>query len=325
MVVRPDRAVEAESGPFRHGSARTVATVEGDLERLTAYTYLTVPDRVAYIAIMRVFTSTPLADLSAHDLAEHVEGRLAADMVAAKLDPLTGWGNLIPSSRPVKAGSIREYHRVRFRYQLSSLGERIQRQADEILLNADAAREVSREMLALVARGLAELEEAAGGVDPREALDRVSTLFAQFGQFADSVRDLYAYLGQVIFRYDLDGAEFTGFKELLLEYVETITDEAALFAPQIEVGVKACGRACRLSWRVSTGPTNGWPLCRTPACGCTAAVAARWTTGRGRARGSSTTRARAARPTSYVMRHWDRATADAYSDQLVGLHILTIN
>src|SRR5260370_10398057 len=101
----------------------------------------------------------------------------------------------------------------------------------------EAAREVRWEMLGLVARGLRELDEAAqapGGAEPHESLERISTLFAQFGQFADSVRDFYAYLGQVIFRYDLDSAEFTGFKDLLLDYAETITDDVAHFAPQIE-------------------------------------------------------------------------------------------
>jgi uncharacterized protein (TIGR02677 family) len=208
-----------------------------DLDRLTAYTYLSVPDRANYLAIMRVFASTLLADLSAHDVAERLPGHPSADAVAPKLDQLKNWGNLLPSSRPVKASSIREYHRVRSRYQLSQLGERIQRQADEILATADAAREVSREMLGLVARGLAELHAMAqmpGGVEPGEALERISTLFAQFGQFADSVRDFYAFLGQVIFRYDLDAAEFAGFKELLLDYAETITDDVAHFAPQIE-------------------------------------------------------------------------------------------
>src|SRR5262249_16258686 len=143
-------------------------------------------------------------------------------------------------SRPVKAGSIREYHRVRSRYQLSTLGERIQRQADEILATADAAREVSRELIALVARGLVDLDELSarpGGVEPREALDRISTLFVQFGQFADSVRDFYAYLGQVIFRYDLDTTEFTGFKELLLDYAETITEDVVVFSPRIEAAI----------------------------------------------------------------------------------------
>lgn len=214
--------------------------MDEDLERLTAYTYLTVPDRAAYVAIMRVFTSTLLADLSAHDLAERLADRLTVDTLAAKLEQLRTWGNLIPSSRPVKAVSIREYHRVRSRYQLSTLGERIQRQADEILATADAAREVSRELIALVARGLVDLDELSGlpgGIEPRDALDRISTLFAQFGQFADSVRDFYAYLGQVIFRYDLDTAEFTGFKELLLDYAETITEDVVVFAPRIETAI----------------------------------------------------------------------------------------
>lgn len=208
-----------------------------DLERLTAYTYLTVPERQAHLAIMRVFTGTLLADLSAHDVAERLPGRPSADSVACNLNRLVAWGNLLPSSRPVRASSIREYHRVRSRFQLSPLGERVQRQADEILASADAAREVSREMLGLVARGLRELQNASvqpGGADPDESLERVSTLFAQFGQFADSVRDFYAFLGQVIFRYDLDFDEFSGFKELLLDYAETITDDVAFYAPQID-------------------------------------------------------------------------------------------
>src|ERR1022692_2062574 len=182
---------------------------------------------------MRIFTSTLLADLSAHDIAERMGGGPSADTVAAKLEFLKGWGDLLPSSRPVRAASIREYHRARSRYQLSPLGERIQRQADEILATAEAAREVR----GLVARGLRELSTAAqspGGAEPNESLERISTLFAQFGQFADSVRDFYAYLGQVIFRYDLDSAEFAGFKDLLLDYAETITDDVAYFAPQIE-------------------------------------------------------------------------------------------
>jgi len=192
---------------------------------------------MTYLAVMRIFTATLLTDLSADDVAERLPGSPSADAVAGKLENLKVWGNLLPSSRPVKAASIREYHRVRSRYQLSPLGERIQRQADDVLASADAAREVSREMLSLVARGLHDLEAAArmpGGADPGESLERISTLFAQFGQFADSVRDFYAFLGQVIFRYDLDADEFSGFKELLLDYAETITEDVASFAPQIE-------------------------------------------------------------------------------------------
>jgi uncharacterized protein (TIGR02677 family) len=224
------------------GGDETEGASGPDLDRLVAYTYLSVPDRRTYLAIMRIFTATLLADLSAHDVAERLSVGLSADAVAVRLESLKTWGNLLPSSRPVKASSIREYHRVRSRYQLSPLGERIQRQADEVLASADAVREVSREMLGLVARGLQELQAVAqlpGGVDPGESLERISTLFVQFGQFADSVRDFYAFLGQVIFRYDLDSDEFSGFKELLLDYAETITEDVAFFAPQIEQSLLA--------------------------------------------------------------------------------------
>lgn len=219
---------------------------EGALEPLSAYAYLTVPDRATraqYVAIMRIFAGTLLSDLSAHDVADRLAEQgieLPADVVAQRLESLRGWGALLTSSRPVRAASIREYHRARSRFQISPLGERVQRHAEEILSGADAAREVSREQLGLVARGLTELDRltaAPGGPEPQEALERVSTIFAHFDGFADSVRDFYAYLGEVIFRYDLDGREFAGFKELLLDYAETITDDVAHYAPQVERGL----------------------------------------------------------------------------------------
>ncbi|MDF5752430.1 TIGR02677 family protein [Spongiactinospora sp. TRM90649] len=220
---------------------------EGALERLDAYAYLSVPDhasRAAYIAIMRVFTSSLLADLAAPEVAARVAERgvvLDADGAADRLAQLARWGNLAPSGHAVRVTSIAEYHRSRSRYQVTQLGERIQRHADEVMAGADAAREVSRELLGLVARGLAELAglvAAPGGAEAQEALERISTLFAQFAGFADSVRDFYAYLGQVLFRYDLDGAEYIGFKELLLDYVESLTDDVGHHAPRIAASIE---------------------------------------------------------------------------------------
>lgn len=118
----------------------------------------------------------------------------------------------------------------------------MQRDADEVLAGADAAREVSSELLTLVDRGLGEiaaLAAAPGGADPQQALEKISTLFAQFAEFAESVRDFYAYLGQVLARYDLDGAEYQGFKELLLDYVEAITEDVSFRAPRIAAHLRA--------------------------------------------------------------------------------------
>ncbi|MDJ1131874.1 TIGR02677 family protein [Streptomyces iconiensis] len=211
-------------------------------KRLNTYSYLSAPERLEYVGIMRVFCMTLLTDLSVPDVLAKLEGTagaaagLDAEQLAARLEQLTGWGNLLRSSHTVTASSIREYQRARSRYQLSKIGERIQRDADEVLAGADAAREVSSELLALVERGLRELTELVqrpGGANPQEALERISTLFVQFTEFADSIRDFYAYLGQVLARYDLDSAEYHGFKDLLLDYVEAITEEVSFRAPRI--------------------------------------------------------------------------------------------
>ncbi|MCX4745929.1 TIGR02677 family protein [Kitasatospora sp. NBC_01287] len=206
------------------------------------YSYLSAPERLEYLAVMRVFCSTLLADLAVPDVLAKIardgawRGQLDADVLMARLEQLVKWGNLLRSSHTVKAASIAEYQRSRARYQVSKPGEQVQRDAEQVLASADAAREVSSELLALVDRGLREIVAALGapgGVDPQEALEKTSTLFVQFAEFAESVRDFYAYLGQVLARYDLDGAEYQGFKELLLDYVEAITEEVAFRSPRI--------------------------------------------------------------------------------------------
>ncbi|PMR62652.1 TIGR02677 family protein [Verrucosispora sp. ts21] len=211
-----------------------------DLGRLDAFTYLTVPERGVYLAIMRLFTASLMTDLSAQQVVEELAAHeidISLDTAVSRLNQLVGWGNLLPSSHTVRVKSIEEYQRARSRYQLSPLGERVQRQADEVLLSADAAREISRELLGLLAAGLGDLVdrvEQPGGVDAGTAREAVATIFAQFWAFRDSVRDFYAFLGQVLARYDLDSAEYRGFKDLLLDYVESITEEIVLLAPRID-------------------------------------------------------------------------------------------
>jgi len=218
---------------------RAVAESE-DLDRLAAFTYLTVPEHAVYLAIMRLFTGSLMTDLSAQQVTEAVAEQrleLPLDVAVSRLNQLVTWGNLLPSSHTVRVKSIEEYKRARSRYQLSPLGERVQRQVDEVLASADTAREISRELLGLITAGLGALAddvERAGGIEPAGARESVAAVFAQFWEFRDSVRDFYAYLGQVLARYDLDSAEYAGFKNLLLDYVESITEEIVLLAPRIE-------------------------------------------------------------------------------------------
>jgi uncharacterized protein (TIGR02677 family) len=215
---------------------RSVAAPDEDLDRLEAFTYLTVPERGSYLAIMRLFTASLMTDLSAQQVVEGLGPEISLDTAVNRLNKLVAWGNLLPSSHTVRVRSIEEYQRTRSRYQLSPLGERVQRQADEILASADTAREISRDLLGLISQGLTvladQLEHPGAGM--ATARETVASVFAQFWTFRDSVRDFYAFLGQVLARYDLDSAEYAGFKDLLLDYVESITEEIVLLTPRIE-------------------------------------------------------------------------------------------
>ncbi|GAA3417250.1 hypothetical protein GCM10018952_48510 [Streptosporangium vulgare] len=61
----------------------------------------------------------------------------------------------------------------------------------------------------------------------------VTTVFNNQRFFTESVRDFYAYLHQVMSRYDLAGAEYAAFKTLLLEYVDLISADVARHAPAV--------------------------------------------------------------------------------------------
>jgi uncharacterized protein (TIGR02677 family) len=118
------------------------------------------------------------------------------------------------------------------------VGARIQRDVNAILATAEGAREVSRELLGLIARGLTELADRAvrdgKNASPTDMAERVSTLFLQFGEFASSISDFYAYIGSVVSRFDLDSDEFNGFKALLLDYLDTVVNDVATYTPAIE-------------------------------------------------------------------------------------------
>jgi len=225
-------------------SAAAAHISDEEVHRLRAYRYLGRGDTPVYVAIMRLFSSVLLAEWSATEVVDGLSLTgidLDVDTVELRLRRLAEWGNLLPSPREVRVTSIAEYQRQAARYQLSKIGGQIQRDVDTIMAASDGAREVSRELLALVSRGLSALSDSveAGSdrIDPTAAAETVSNLFLQFGGFASSITDFYAYVGSVVSRFDLDREEFDGFKDLLLDYLDTVVAEVALYTPAIEAAL----------------------------------------------------------------------------------------
>ena len=223
-----------------------------EARRLKLYAYLDAREhRRTYLAIMRLFASTLLADLSAGEVAaaiaraerrgEVAEGESRVEIVIARLKQLVEWGNLVPGRREVVASSIAEFQHGSVRYQVSKLGVRVQRAVDELLRTTEGAREVSRELLPAIADGLDELlrrlAQATVRHENQRATERlaeqVTTLFLQHGELAATVRDFYAYLGQVVTRYHLVADEISGFRNLLVEYIQMVVEDVLRYTPAI--------------------------------------------------------------------------------------------
>jgi uncharacterized protein (TIGR02677 family) len=209
-----------------------------DSTRLDLYRYVTAEHADDYIAIMGLFTATMLADLSAAEVAEHLTGHvdtLSLDDVEARCRQLEQWGNLVRSVRDARVATVADYLRSRSRFQVSKLGGQVHRQVEDIVHAAEGAREVARELLGGMV-GTVEHILSMLTVNPLEVealAAEVTTVFANQRLFTESVRDFYAYLHQVLSRYDLVGEEYAGFKTMLLQYVELISADVARHAPSL--------------------------------------------------------------------------------------------
>lgn len=215
-----------------------------DRGRLEALRYAVNEEAALYIAVMRLFTgglSGMLSDQSASEVTAALREQgldVDEDIVDARLSYLVEHGNLARSPRETEARSLQDYLRNRARYQLTQRGEFVQRQVDELLGHAETATEISSEMLGGILVGLRTLRglatgEALAGADPDDVARHIGTVFAQFERLVHSTREFYAYLTQVLSRYDLERAEFQAFKTALLDYLQRFVDEIARHLPQV--------------------------------------------------------------------------------------------
>ena len=226
-----------------HGEPSAASPSMVNRVRLEALRYAVNEEAAQYIAIMRLFTSGlsgMLSDQSASQIAAALLEQgfdLDDDIVEARLSYLVEHGNLARSPRETEARTVTEYLRNRARYQLSQRGELVHRQVEELLGYSETAREVSTEMLGGILAGLVHLGRYQGqalrAADADALAREIGTLFAQFDRLVHSTREFYAYLTQVLSRYDLDRGEFQVFKTALLDYLQRFVDEVQRHMPQI--------------------------------------------------------------------------------------------
>lgn len=248
--------IPIEQGDGRDSKIQTPEAPEADVamtqteaelrpERRDLYRYVTADNAEEYIAIMRLFSSTLLADMSAGEAQTALERfglALPSDDVETRCRQLEQWGNLVRSVRDARAATVAEWVRSRSRYQVSKLGGRVARQVDELISASDGAREVARELLGATVETLQRITNHLDGPAPLNAdalAGDVTTVFQNQRFFAESATDFYAFVQSRISRYDLGGPEYAGFKEMLMSYVDLISADVARHAPAIAILLEA--------------------------------------------------------------------------------------
>jgi uncharacterized protein (TIGR02677 family) len=222
-----------------HAASATDSARDTSSQR-ALFSYLTADAANDYLAIMRLFTGTLLTDLSAEEVATQLAERdlpLDPDTAESRCRQLVEWGNLVRSVRETRVPTVAAYHRSRSRYQVSKLGGRLHREAEEILRAVDGVREVARELLARIVESLNQIllqvGQANRPIDGEALAGAVTGVFNDHHMFTESVTDFYAYLAGVLTRYDLAGEEYIQFKALLLDYVDLIGADVNRNAPEI--------------------------------------------------------------------------------------------
>lgn len=234
-AVEPDAAVDLAGG--RPPGNPDIAS------RADLFRYLIADNVAQYRAVMELFTGALLVDLSAAEAAAtlgEMGSDLSADQVASCCEQLEAWGNLVRGVRDARVPTVRDYLRSRARYQASKLGGRVHRDAEAILGSHDGPREVARELLGSIVDLLERITErlatsarTGNPLDLDALAGEVTTVFSNQAVFNESARDFYAYLNQVLTRYDLGGEEYQQFKTMLLEYIDLITADVVRHAPAI--------------------------------------------------------------------------------------------
>ena len=208
-------------------------------EYLLLYRYLTAENNLEYIAVMDVLCPTLLADMSAADVRDRLleaSWDIRLDTVEERCLQLVVWANLMKSPRDPHVPTVEAYRHSQKRFQATPQGAFLHRQVRELMRRGDGAREVARELLGGLVVLLDQIAERVSGdglVDAELLATDVTTVFNNQQVFTDGVRDFYAYLGNVLTRYDLAGEEYSTFKGLLLEYVELISSDVARHTPGI--------------------------------------------------------------------------------------------
>ena len=217
-------------------------------DRLRLFTWVSGPDRLLYLWILRVFDRARQAyevrltpDQVAATLAELADDDASVpsptDLVGS-LDALVDWGVLDRTQDSGRVASIAEYRRRASVYQLTELGfiahnavERVvAARPDDAQLKAIALGSILEDLGAL-----AEANVAGDAIRVHRLLDRLHGVLTDL---ADRAARFYLAIGELARTEDASPEAFLRHKDLLLDHLRDFHTELTRYGPLIAAAVE---------------------------------------------------------------------------------------
>ncbi|MCK8501807.1 TIGR02677 family protein [Myxococcus fulvus] len=203
--------------------------METSPERLRIFAYVDADKAPLYRRIMRAFM-VARDGFRLHLRPQEVRtalGQPEQPEVDAALTQLCAWGNLVPHPDTAEVGTVEEFYRQRFLYQLSAQGEAAERAVSRYEQDILRPGELQTAALSDIRAHLNELLVLASESEPEQGkVHRVlTTLRARFGELTDRAQ---AFMGSLQRGIDLQGLELTHFlhyKQRLIDYLERFIGE----------------------------------------------------------------------------------------------------
>jgi uncharacterized protein (TIGR02677 family) len=216
--------------------------MESQPSHFKPFAHLTAPNAGLYRRVMLAFVAAKRRFV-VHLRAEDVSAELANDRPGSLVDPqiatrgpapvdqdtlvealsqLVDWGNLRADPDTSRVMSVEDFHRARFLYQLTHVGEAAERSLmvfDEQLGRRGALQAVALADIATSLRALRELTQEVEP-DPARAGLLLRDLVARCTELADNAQAFMGSLQRTIDLYDVEIEAFRAYKDRLIDYLE---------------------------------------------------------------------------------------------------------
>jgi uncharacterized protein (TIGR02677 family) len=207
-------------------------------ERFKPFAHLQGSKADLYRSMMAVFVrqkSVYAVHLRPDDVLVDLVHAPDPDELTAALKQLVEWGNLRADPDTSRVTTVEDFHRARFLYQLTHVGEAVETALaayDDALGRRGELQAVALED---IEAGLRELLTQAGqdGPDPAKVHLALRHLTDRFAGLADNAAAFMASLQRTIDLHDVDVDTFLAYKDRLIDYLQRFVEDLVVRSPEI--------------------------------------------------------------------------------------------